>query len=385
MTHILVLQGTPSGGPPPRTLTLDLFQNVNTSYGVVLQYVNRNTLTLDRFNNAQTFYDVELETVDVTELTLGAHANTNTFYDVALQALPYEPDNAETDTLLAAFTGTYTTSRKIQIDRFITSLKGSGAWAQLDWFVCGRLTVNEHDSFVNWINPAQSLAKAGTPNPTYTAEVGNYGGLSTQSGHLKSGWNPTTGPHATTTSCTLFAKVASVANQNGLQLAGNFEYSSPGPSAPTGTWIILNPLSGNWNCGVNCFAFDGVSGAAWPGVDKVFAVTRDGAGLITASVDGVSAGTDPTAGHYERTSSDGMSIVGTPAGFLAGRAFPGVVEYAGWGAALSLAQLAGVVTAFATALLPPEVGSSFSGVLLINDDNDYLGDESGDYVITDGA
>ena len=48
--------------------------------------------------------------------------------------MPFEPVNDETDTLIAAFTGSYTTTAKRQIDSLITELKSAGIWSKLDWY-----------------------------------------------------------------------------------------------------------------------------------------------------------------------------------------------------------------------------------------------------------
>ena len=48
--------------------------------------------------------------------------------------LPFDPVNDETEGLLTAFTGSYTTTAKRQMDRLVTELKSAGVWGKLDWY-----------------------------------------------------------------------------------------------------------------------------------------------------------------------------------------------------------------------------------------------------------
>lgn len=382
MTHILIMQGTATGGPAARTLNLATVTNDQAFDALVLTYVEHATLTLTRVTNANTFDTPDLELVAVSELTATVVTNVNTFDTPALALLPFEAENAETTALLAVFTGDYSTTRKIQLDRMIGGLKTAGVWSKLDWFYGGKFTANEHDSLVDWTTPARSLVKVGSP--TYTAFVGWQGVTpATTNAKLKSGWNVGDGPHSTGTSLTLFMQVESEANENNMQVAGAFQNSSPGPSAPVGTFLILNNLSGNFSGGANTVAFDGVSGAAVAGPPNCYSVVRNG-GTVNVYADGVIKGTDAVAGSGGFTHADGFCILGTPTAFGAGRAFNGLVSYGGWGGALTAGELAAVVAAVAAALAPVDPDAGLEGVLLINDDLDYLGDESGDYVITDG-
>lgn len=59
---------------------------------------------------------------------------------------------SETVTLLRALTGTYSTPRKIQIDKLIKSLKTAGVWAKLDVLQI-YAAPNAADAVVNWKTP----------------------------------------------------------------------------------------------------------------------------------------------------------------------------------------------------------------------------------------
>jgi len=379
MTHILIMSGSATGGPVPRTLELDLFSNLTTSDAVLLQYVERDELTLDRHTNVSTFDDVEIEVVIITQLTLDTYTNTNTFDDIALENLPFDPENTETEDLLAEVTGDYPTTRKIQIDALISELKTAGVWSKLDWFCGAMFMANEHDSLLDWTQPTRSLVKVLTP--TYTP-YGDWQGMTAlNNSKLKSGWQPTDGPNATLTSFALFIRVNSTAAENNLQLAGSWNRSAgPGPTAPEGTFITLNAVTGTWDAGANVNAFDGVSGAALTGVPATFAVTRNGT-AVAAVRDGVVVASDTAATTKNRTHADGLSILGSATGLSAGRAFNGTISYGGWGGYLTPSELAAVDAAVVTALLPP---STISGVWLLDDDNNYLANAADDYVETDG-
>ena len=97
----------------------------------------------------------------VAELAQARVVNANMFGASALTALPFEPVNDETDALIAAFTGSYTTTAKRQIDRLITELKSAGIWSKLDWYGNALWATTEHDALLNWTNPAQTLTKVG--------------------------------------------------------------------------------------------------------------------------------------------------------------------------------------------------------------------------------
>jgi hypothetical protein len=373
MTHILIMSGSATGGPVARTLTLDtMFQNTNTFYDVLLEYVTAHTLTIDRFNNPNTFYDLVLQHITVTSLTATEFVNPNTFYDLILAAVPYVPVNAEITALLTHTTGVYSTTRKIQMDTLVTRLKSAGVWSKLDWFCGAMFMANEHDSLIDWTQPTRSLVIVGTP--TFTDFTGWQGMASINNSKLASGWEPTDGPHSTALSFTLFVHVESMAAENNAQVAGNWQRSSGGgPTAPEGTFITLNAPANTVFAGANVNAFDGISAGVFTGVPATFAVTRSG-GTIEAARNGVSLGTDAAATHFERTSTDGLSILGSATGVTAGRAFNGVITYAGWGAALTLAELAAVDTAVTVALLPPSV---IVDALLV--------DGAGNWLIVDAA
>jgi hypothetical protein len=377
MTHILIQSGSATGGPVPRTLNLDtVFLNPNTFYDVLLQYAHTNTLTIDRFINPNTFFDLVLQHITVTSLTITEFVNPHTFYDIQLVALPFVPVNTETTDILAETTGDYTTTRKIQIDTLITQLKTAGVWSKLDWFCGAMFMANEHDSLIDWTQPTRSLVIDGTP--TFTPFGGWQGMASLNNSKLKSGWEPTDGPHSTSTSFTLFVHVESMAAENNAQLAGNWQRSSGGgPTAPEGTFITLNAAANTVFAGANVNAFDGISAGVFTGVPATFAVTRSGT-TIEAARNGVSLGTDAAATHFERTHADGLCILGSATGATAGRAFNGFITYGGWGAVLTLSELAAVDTAVLVALDPPEV--VVDGLLVDGSDHWLIVDGAGNYL-----
>ena len=114
--------------------------------------------------------------------------NANIFGAPAFSALPFEPVNDETDALIAAFTGTYTTTAKRQIDHLVTELKSAGIWSKLDWYGNALWATTEHDALLNWTNPAQTLTKVG--GASWIAGQGLKGvNPMTDTGRYKSGWN----------------------------------------------------------------------------------------------------------------------------------------------------------------------------------------------------
>jgi len=80
---------------------------------------------------------------------------------------------AETVTLLRALTGTYSTARKIQIDKMIKSLKAAGIWAKLDVFQM-YAAPTAADAVVNWKSPGTFNATL-VNSPTLEADRGITG------------------------------------------------------------------------------------------------------------------------------------------------------------------------------------------------------------------
>lgn len=349
MTHILVTSGSATGGPVPRTLDLTFFQNDNTFNGAVLQYTFTSFSAIDRYNNPNTFYDHVLELVLLTELTLTHFANANEFFDAELAALPYDPVNDETEDLLAEFTGTYSTTLKIQMDTFITELKDAGVWAELDWFSCARFAVNEHDSLVDWTQPTRSMVKVG--GVTFTPFVGWQGATpATADARLTTGYDPGDGPHGTATDLTVFAKITSIAAENGMQPFGVWRrITGGGPSTPDGIFLDLNVVSNSGFGGVNVNSGQGNTSFVGAGVG-VWGITRGG-GTTKTIKDGVDLESDAVSTTSGYTVADGISFAGSAG--LAKRAFNGVQEYVGIASALSAAQLGAIEAALAIALLPP--------------------------------
>lgn len=382
MTHILVTSGSPTGGPIPRTLSLGVFQNVSTFPPVTLTYITAGTLTLtDRHTNVSTFFNVTLESRVVQTLTLGAaFQNVSTFPALTLANLPFVAVNAETTALLAACTYSYNTTQKIQIDTLITNLKSAGVWADLDWYYGGNFMGNVHDSLLDWTNPTRSLVVVGTP--TFLPFVGWQGMPSFNNSKLKSGWQPTDGPHSSLASFTLFIRIVAMSGENNNQAAGNWSRSAgPGPTAPVGTFITVMGADNDWDAGANVNAFDGITGAALgAGVPATLAIVKNGA-TQEAFRNGASAGTDTTATSANRTSPEGLCILGSADGTGAGRAFNGLLAYGGWGAALTGGELAAIDAAVTNALLPPAAGPTTTDALFTDDANNWLVvDDAGNYL-----
>ncbi len=95
---------------------------------------------------------------------------------------------AETVTLLRALTGTYSTARKIQIDKLIKSLKASGIWAKLDVFQM-YAAPTAADAVVNWKSPGTFNATL-VNSPTLEADRGITGDGA--SSYIRSGFIPST-------------------------------------------------------------------------------------------------------------------------------------------------------------------------------------------------
>jgi hypothetical protein len=384
MTHILILSGTADGGIAPRTLDLTRVENENVIHNRTLEYILTSTLTLTKVTNTQTFGSLTLETVIITEFDQTIHHNVNTFGSIDLAAIPFEPENAETVALLDAFDQEYPTTEKIQIDTLISELKASGAWATLDWYGNGYWARSEHDALLNWFNPAQTLVKVGGASWTYQSGLKGVNPM-TASGRYKSGWNVGAGPYSTTTSLTLGVKVTTIdVPQNGMQPMGCFEFSTPGPAAPNGSFIFLNVIAATGSGGGNVLPFNGNTGyAIGSGGLGVHATVRSGGNNKTYQ-DGVQLDSDSVSGVASYTHAEGFCVAGSAPGFLGQKSFPGFQIYWWWGAAMTQAQVVSMEDAFQEALLPPGV-VTVTGALIIDDDNNYLGDENDDYIIVDGA
>jgi hypothetical protein len=350
--HALILQGTQSGGVDPRSLELTDFENVVDTYPLVLDYAVPTLLTLDTFQNDPVFYDVDLELVVVTELTLTLFTNTPETYDVELQLLPFTAVNAETTALLAAYTGTYSTTDKLQIDTLITELKDAGVWSELDWYGNAHWAVNEHDALLNWVNPAQTLTKVG--GAFWTQGVGLTGvNPAINSGRYKSGWNIASGPNAAATDFAMFASVTDIfAPQNNMLLMGNYDLVS---SQLDGSYIILSPPANAGLAGANVAGGFGNQGYTIGTGVGVWGASHNG-GTITVVKNGSQVDSEASTGSASFHSVEGICVVGVPPSSSAARSFGGTILYWGWGAHLSAAQFGSLETAYQTSLEPPEVG-----------------------------
>lgn len=92
---------------------------------------------------------------------------------------------SETVTLLRALTGTYSTPRKIEIDKLIKSLKAAGIWSKLDVLQM-YAAPTAADAVVNWKSPGTYNATL-VNSPTFTA---NRGITAEEAKGINSGFNP---------------------------------------------------------------------------------------------------------------------------------------------------------------------------------------------------
>lgn len=107
---------------------------------------------------------------------------------------------SETVTLLRALTGTYSTPRKIQIDKLIKSLKTAGVWAKLDVLQM-YAAPTAADAVINWKNPGTFNATL-VNSPTLEADRGITGDGA--SSYINTAFNPSAGTNYTLNS-SLFA------------------------------------------------------------------------------------------------------------------------------------------------------------------------------------
>ena len=380
MTHILILQGTPTGAPLPALVHPARVVNVPAFGTARLDRRVPNELHPARFANQQRFGATTLRVVHVTELTQARVVNANVFGTSAVSALPFDPINDETEALIATFNGSYTTTAKRQIDRLITELKSAGIWSKLDWYGNALWATTEHDALLNWTNPAQTLTKVG--GASWTAGQGLKGvNPMTDAGRYKSGWNVGDGPHSGATSFAMFCKITSIdVPQGNMQPIGLFELNTPGPSAPNGSFLILSISSNTGSGGANVLPFNGNTGFTVDDGLGVWGVSRSGSTNITVK-NSVTLDTDSVSGVSTYTYADGICVVGSGPGFGAQRSFPGTQLYWGWGSALTAFEFASIEGAFRTASLPAGV---VTDALLVDHSQNYLAQAVGDYPITDG-
>jgi hypothetical protein len=377
MTHVLILQGT-AGRAAPRTLRLTQVVNSQSFGGVRLDYVSRRALNLTRVDNVSSFGAQVLNHVVVRTIAQVAVSNVNTFGATVLAALPFVAVNAETTALLAQFTGTYSTTAKRQIDTHITELKNAGVWSKLDYYVNFNWAINEHDSLLDWTHPTRSLAKVG--GVTWTPGQGWTGASPTLSNsRLTSGWNIGDGPHSTGTSFCMFCKIDSIASpENGMQPMGVWRrVSGGGPTTPDGAFLSLSPPSNSGFAGGYLASGNGNSGFVVGDGLGLWGTSHNGSNNITVD-DGSTVDLDAVSGTSTYTHADGVSICGSAG--LAHRSFPGLIHYAGWGAALTAVEINAIEQAFQVALLPPSP-DLVTNALIVEDAGDYLVvDDAGNYL-----
>jgi hypothetical protein len=380
VTHILILQGTPTGAPLPALLHATRVVNVSGFGSARVDRRIPNELHPSRVANQQRFGAPSTRNVHVAELAQLRVVNASIFGASTMSALPFEPVNDEAEALIAAFTGAYTTTAKRQIDRLMTELKSAGIWSKLDWYGNALWATTEHDALLNWTNPVQTLAKVG--GASWIAGQGLKGvNPMTDAGRYKSGWNVGDGPHSSATSFAMFCKITSIdVPQDNMQPMGLFELSTPGPSAPSGSFLILSITSNTGSGGANVLPFNGNTGFAVGEGLGLWGVSRSGAANITVK-NGATLDMDSVSGVSGYTHADGICVAGSGPGFGAQRSFPGTQLYWGWGGALTASEFAAIDTAFRTVILAPGI---ISDALLINDAEDYLAESGGDYPIVDG-
>jgi hypothetical protein len=79
----------------------------------------------------------------------------------------------ESDTLFINMATQPSSERKGVIDTYIKTLKDAGVWAKLDrLFVFAAHTNSGGEALINWVNPANVAALAGTTPPPFTADRG---------------------------------------------------------------------------------------------------------------------------------------------------------------------------------------------------------------------
>jgi hypothetical protein len=375
VTHILILQGTPNGAPLPTMAQATRVDNAHQYGGARLDFRVPNELHPARVINNHAFGSPVARHKAVLQLSTAYVANTSAFGTASLQVLPFEPMNDETEALLDACTGAYDTIAKRQIDRLITELKGASVWNKLDWYGNANWATTEHDALLNWTNPAQTLTKVGGASWALGEGLKGVNPMDA-SGRYKSGWNVGAGPHSTATSFAMFCKITAVASpQDGMQPMGLFEYNTPGPSAPSGSWIILNLSSGTGVAGASCLPFNGNDGFACGDGTGLWCTSRNG-GVNKTFRNGAEVDSDALPGGASSyTHSDGICVAGSGAGFLAQKSFPGTILYWGWSSALGAGDVGALDDALDAAVLPPVVDDPHNTFIVVR-----LGTVSADLV-----
>lgn len=110
-------------------------------------------------------------------------------------ALPAQPAagggggfSPEATALFAAMTSSPDAAHKTLIDNLIVALKSAGIWTLLDWFWAA--LGNQHDSLLNWKNPAQTGTNVNSL--THTNYVG-FSGADDVSKYMSTTYNLSTG------------------------------------------------------------------------------------------------------------------------------------------------------------------------------------------------
>lgn|GEM_PF-2974429 len=358
--HTIILQGTQTGGADPEALNLSFYDSADPAEGqyvvfpVVLEYVATASLTLDIHTNAPEFYDVELGTVVVTELTLDLHTNPAEYFNTEFINIPFDPENDETEDLIAAFDQEYGTTAKRQMDRLISLFKTGGQWAKFDWYGNALWAMSEHDALINWKNPTETLVKVGTASWTLGSGLSGAN-PATVTARYKSGYTIGAGNATSTSFCMLAAVTAIAAPQNDMQVMGMFRRTSGGgPIGYDGSFIQLNVISNTGAAGANVQASHGNTSFGVGDGLGLWGTSHNGGTHITVH-NAAEVDADATSGSATYTHAEGICVAGTPPGLGAQRSFAGTILFWAWGAAMSAAELSGVQTALATAQLPPDV------------------------------
>lgn len=381
MTHILILQGGATETPSPSELRTARLANAQRFGSIRVFRRGSTVLQLERIANFQQFRSLTVRKLVVRDLAATRLVNGSSIGNAALAFLPFHPVNDETEALLAAFSGSYIASAKRQIDRLITELKSASVWGKLDWYGNAFWATTEHDALLDWTNPARSLIKVG--GVSWAPGQGLKGvNPMTDLGRYKSGWNVGDGLHSTATSFAMFCKITTIdVPQDGMQPLGLFELSSPGPSAPSGSFLILSIAANTGSAGANVAPFNGNTGFSVGDGLGVWGTSRSGNTNITVR-DRVTLRSDMVAGASSYTNADGICVAGSGPGFGAQRSFPGTELYWGWGAALTASEFGRIESAFTNAQMPPDDGP-YAGALLTDDVDNYLIDEDGNYLVVE--
>lgn len=193
---------------------------------------------------------------------------------------------SETVTLLRALTGTYSTPRKIQIDKLIKSLKTAGIWSKLDVLQM-YAAPTAADAVVNWKSPGTFNATL-VNSPTLAADRGITGDGA--SSYINSGYTPSLGTNFLQDSASFGVSINNLSSSTGFEAHG----------ARNTTWnssrfqtYLRYPTDFNGAYGVGLNSDDGIRPSATPS-NGHFAINRIINDKVEYYKNGSKAGADAT-------------------------------------------------------------------------------------------